>query len=103
MLSDEEQFENNIMPKLQAKDKYAKDHGKTKYEFTVEDVREFQREWGGLGINGWDDKEIRDRLLPNIIKKGLIEEEFNGWYSLTEKGLSWKPMYNQGSVIGTKF
>jgi hypothetical protein len=43
MLSDDKQFKNNIMPKLQTKDKYAKDHCETKYEFTVENIRNFNR------------------------------------------------------------
>jgi hypothetical protein len=90
MLTDEELFEDNIMPKLQAEFKYAKDHGETNYEFALERMREFLKEGGGFGIKGWDDKQIRDKLLPYLVKKGLIAEVSHGRYRLTELGRSWQ-------------
>jgi hypothetical protein len=63
VLTDEELFEDNIMPKLQAEYYNVKDHGGTNYEFVLERVREFLKEGGGFGIKGWDDKQIRDKTI----------------------------------------
>ena len=77
------------MPKLQADYNYAKDHGGTNSEFTVKRVREFLKEGGGSEIKVWHDKQIRDKLLPYLVRIGLIEVS-SGRYRLTTEGISWE-------------
>ncbi len=86
MLTDDEQFENNLMPKLIDYYKRATENGRTKNEFDIEMVRKFLNE-GGFGIKAWEDQELKDRL-SYLVKKGLIEEVSNGRYRLTENGIS---------------
>ena len=88
MLTDDEQFENNIMPKLQAEHKKAIEQGETNYEFSLEQIREFQKE-GGYGIRAWDDDELKKRV-SYLVEKRLIEEVSNGRYRITESGKSWR-------------
>jgi hypothetical protein len=62
--------------------KYAKDHGKANYEFALERVRDFLKEGGGFGIKGWDDEQIRAKLLPYLVKKRTNQRSISWELSL---------------------
>lgn len=87
MLTDDEQFENNLMPKLIDDCKYAKAHGETNYDFGIEKVRKFLNE-GGFSIRAWENNELKDRL-SFLVRKGLIQEISSGRYTLPQSGSIW--------------
>jgi hypothetical protein len=87
MITEEEQFENNLMPKLINDYKSAKAEGRTNDDFDMERVRKFQRE-GGFGIRAWDDKALKDKL-SYLVRRDLIKEVSHGKYRLTDFGKLW--------------
>jgi hypothetical protein len=89
MTTDEENFENNLMPKLLADYKDAKQKGETQYCFDEKRVIEYSRSQGGLSTRAWEGEDLR-KNLTNLVKKGLIEKVGDDKYCLTELGNQWK-------------
>lgn len=88
MITDEKQFENNLMPKLINDYKSAKAEGRTNDDFDMERVRKYQQE-GGFGTRAWDDSELRDKL-SYLVGRRLIKEVSDGRYRLTDVGKLWQ-------------
>jgi hypothetical protein len=86
MSTEQESFEDNLMPKLIASHKDAIEHGKTNDDFDLERIRRPLQD-GGFGITAWDGTESQMKV-SELVKKGLIVEVESG-YRLTPRGELW--------------
>jgi len=82
MVTDLEQFEYNLMPKLIAE---IKANGGRARTFDTFRIRSRDRTKGGLGTSAWEGKDLF-RNLHRLVKKGWIKSLPNGSYILTYKG-----------------
>jgi hypothetical protein len=88
MTTDEENFENNLMPKLIKDYKDAKEEGRAEDDFDMDRVIKHKPE-GGLWTRAWEGAALK-KNLSYLVNKRLIEETGHGRYRLTELGKSWK-------------
>jgi hypothetical protein len=88
MTTEQENFENNLMPKLLADYNDTKEKGETHYYFDEERVRKYRSE-GGFWIRAWEDEEL-DKNLSYLVDKGFIKKVEDEKYYLTDDGKLWK-------------
>jgi len=88
MTTDQEYFENNLMPKLLASYKDAASKGETQYCFDEKKVLAYRSE-GGLSTRAWEDQDLKNNL-NYLLNKGLLKKVGDGEYCLTEVGKHWK-------------
>jgi hypothetical protein len=86
MAPEQELFENNLMPKLIASHKAAKERGETNDYFDLKRIRKHLQD-GGFGVKAWEDTELQMKV-SGLVKKELIAEVESG-YRLTPKGELW--------------
>lgn len=87
MITEDEQFENNLMPKLIADYKNAMAEGRINDDFDMERVRKYQQE-GGFGTRAWEGEALKEKL-SYLVERDLIKDVSDGIYRLTYAGKSW--------------
>jgi hypothetical protein len=88
MTTDEEYFENNLMPKLLAAYQETRAKGETQYCFDEKKVLEYRSE-GGFPTRAWEDENLENNL-NYLINKGLIIKVGAEEYCLAEHGKRWQ-------------
>jgi hypothetical protein len=75
-------FEKNLMPKLIEEHKRA---GNKKIPFDKEKIKR-RREYGGFGIQAWDEIFLQKRI-DTLVEKRLIEDLRDGKYQISDLGI----------------